>query len=156
MNKSYLTAIKRNGASVPLKFLAGKNLINASQTILDFGCGHGADVAWLKNNGYIAYGFDPYWNINLYALKNRYDIVLCTYVLNVVDQNIRNDVLKKLKSLVTSHGKIYVTVRRDFKKDYITKKGTQQYIVKLPYKIVKENSQYCIYEIKAQEICLKQ
>lgn len=147
VNNSHLTAIKRKGASAPLKFLASCH-INAQQTVIDFGCGRGADLEWLRLNGYQANGYDPYWYLGSGALNKKYDVVLCTYVLNVIGNETREAVIGKLKSLVLPGGKIYITVRRDFKKDYVTKKGTRQYLVKLPYKKIKENSQYCIYEIK--------
>lgn len=147
MNNSHLTAIYRKEASIPLKFLAKKSYLNTYQNIIDFGCGHKADVNWLNNNKYDAKGFDIYWhNREKVLIKGAYDIVLCTYVLNVVGEQMRNIIIKQLKWLTKPNGKIYITVRRDIKKDYTTKKGTKQYLVYLPYKIVRENTQYCIYE----------
>ena len=146
-NNSHLTAISRNKISAPLKTLYNLGLINHAKTILDFGCGKGYDFKWLRLKGFNAAGFDPYWSLDYSAVNNKYDIVLCTYVFNVIGLNQREETLNTLKKLITPNGKIYITVRRDLKKDYITKRGTEQYLVKLPHKVVKENSQYCIYEI---------
>ena len=149
MNKTHLTAIKRKGPSRPLQFLAA-NKINPLQEVLDFGCGRGGDWRWLHFNGYPAYRFDPHWYPDSAALNKKYDVVLCTYVLNVLQTEERDEVIEQLKSLVMPGGKIYITVRRDFARPYATTRGTCQYVVRLPYPKVKENSQYCIYELKGE------
>ena len=96
----------------------------------------------------MAVGYDPYWcTEGSWALGNKYDVVLCTYVLNVVNKRTRDQIINTLKDLTKEGGKVYITVRRDIKKMKINKNGTSQYSVKLPFKIVKENSSYCIYEI---------
>src|SRR5271157_4215700 len=135
-DKSYLTAITRKTLSAPLKFLINSGRILIGHQILDYGCGKGADCCWLHIKGYKPQGFDPHWYNDPLALMKEYDVVLCTYVLNVVDSKTRTEVIACLKDLVVSDGKIYITVRRDFAKDYVTKKGTMQYVVYLPYKIV--------------------
>ena len=113
---------------------------------MDYGCGHGADVKFLQDVVDNVNGYDPYWAPNSLLLRRQYSVVLCTYVLNVLDTDERYLVLGKLKKLTNSLGSIFITVRRDFKKDYVTKKGTRQYVVELPYIKIKENSQFCIYE----------
>jgi DNA phosphorothioation-associated putative methyltransferase len=147
MNNSYKTAIVRKRPSLPLRILINDNKINKDDKILDFGCGRGTDYTWLQLNNYNANGYDPYWNPTKNLLDKKYDIVLCSYVLNVVNINKRRAVINKLKGLINKSGKIYITVRRDIKKDYTTKYGVHQYLVYLPYKIIKETSAYCIYEI---------
>ena len=150
MNKSHLTAIPRKKPSLPLRVLVNSGKINLDAKILDFGCGRGKDYTWLSSMGYNARGYDPHWNRDEEALKNKYDVVLCSYVLNVVDKTTQKQILDQLKSLTKTNGKIYVSVRRDLKEDYVSSKGTQQYLVKLPYTIFKETSDYCIYEIEEQ------
>lgn len=140
---SYKTAISRKTISAPLKYLLSKNLINKNQTILDYGCGRGKDVQWLNENGYNVRGFDPHWNPDKDALNQKYDVILCTYVLNVVDGKIRKNIIKDLTNL----GKCaYYTVRRDVQNAQVSKMGTKQYNVRLPFNKVKENGSYCIYE----------
>lgn len=151
MSKSYLTAIRRKHMSRPLAFLIDNKYIKPMHSVLDYGCGHGADVKIMINDHGIdsAKGFDPHWNLDYTALNNGpYDIVLCTYVLNVVGPDEQKKIIKQLKSLVRPNGRIYVSVRRDIKDSYLTARGTEQYVVKLPYKKIKENSQFCIYEIR--------
>lgn len=151
MNNSYRTAIVRKRPSLPLRVLINNNKINKNNKILDFGCGRGTDHTWLQSNGYNANGYDPYWNPIKSSLNKKYDIVLCSYVLNVVNANERRIIIKKLKDLTNKSGRIYLTVRRDIKKDYITKYGVHQYLVYLPYRIVKETSAYCIYEVNKND-----
>ena len=57
--QSYNTAMSRKGASAPLKFLESKDLIKGS--VLDYGCGKGADHKHLLDKGFDAKGYDPYW-----------------------------------------------------------------------------------------------
>ena len=148
-DNSYKTAIKRHSASAPLKYLRKSNIIpqDTNITILDFGCGRGEDVGNLNFAGYDAKGYDPYWHPAEDLLSKKYDIVLCTYVLNVVNKPTRLKIINQLKNLTSDHGCVYITVRRDIKKHTISSKGTHQYNVVLPLEIVKENSSYCIYRI---------
>jgi DNA phosphorothioation-associated putative methyltransferase len=141
-DNSFKTAISRKTISAPLKYLISCGLINKSQTILDYGCGRGFDVQWLKENGYNVVGFDPYWNPNFNVLNTKYDVILCTYVLNVVAPKIRKIIIKNLTNLSKN---VYYSVRRDVQKIQLSKIGTKQYNVVLPFNIIKENSSYCIY-----------
>ena len=79
-----------------------------------------------------------------------YDVVLCTYVLNVVDQKERLKIIDQLKRLINPWGDIYITVRKDIKNHIISKRGTHQYPVKLPYEIIEKNSSFCIYKLNAR------
>ena len=145
---SYRTAIKRKTISRPLKYLISQGKIGKNDRILDYGCGRGDDIVWLRKNGYQAFGFDPYWKKNLTNLNESYDVVLCTYVLNVVNKTTRQSIIKRLKDLTNSHGTVYITVRRDLLKDHaISQRGTHQYKIKLPFEIMKKTSSYCIYKI---------
>lgn len=113
-NPNYKTAIKRGGISAPLKWIEsfeGSSLANAGQTrgirILDYGCGRGEDAEYLGADKY-----DPYWYPE--EPSGVYDIIFCTYVLNVVDRDEQSRILQRLQELVNPQGcVIYVTVRRD-------------------------------------------
>jgi 2-polyprenyl-3-methyl-5-hydroxy-6-metoxy-1,4-benzoquinol methylase len=142
-NLSYKTAISRKTISSPLKKLLSKNKI-IGRTI-DYGCGKGKDFAHLKESNYDVQGYDPYWRNT--SIHGKFDTVLCTYVLNVVSSDERNNIINILKNLTNPGGKIYITVRRDIKTEGKTSIGTYQYNVKLPFDIMFENSSYCIYEI---------
>jgi len=142
---SYKTAIKRTDASAPLKYLLSQNKISDTQMILDYGCGRGKDVEVLAQNGYSVGGYDPHWKNDKDLLNYKYDVVLCTYVLNVVGPKIRKQIISELKNLTFPGGKIYITVRRDIAK--LNTGRTTQYFVKLPYKVIKETHGFCIYEL---------
>lgn len=120
------TAIRRTGPSAPLRYLiaSGEFWRDASwssfglngPTILDYGCGHGADVEHLRSLGYDADGWDPYWQPRRPA--QRYDIVLCTYVLNVITCDAeRAEALRQVQEWTKPGGVAFVTVRRDLDAD---------------------------------------
>ena len=50
--KPWLTAIHRKNHSVPFQILKENNYISKSDIILDYGCGHGADVKLLSEQEY--------------------------------------------------------------------------------------------------------
>jgi len=148
-NKSGLTAIHRNKISAPANYLLSSDMLKGN--ILDYGCGIGKDVEDLRAAGLAILGYDPNqtkWSIkNTVAWGKKYDTILCTYVLNVVDEPTRNEIVLKIRSLLAKNGTAYVSVRRDIKEDFVTKKGTEQYVVRLSEEIVKKNSSFCIYKI---------
>mgnify|MGYP003313875370 CR=1 FL=1 len=73
-----------------------------------------------------------------------FDTVLCTYVLNVVNAEAEDEILRSIKSLMKKGGQAFIAVRRDVKKDGKTSRGYQRN-VSLDLKVIKENSSYCIY-----------
>jgi hypothetical protein len=145
--KSYRTAIKRNKISRPVKKLLELNLIPKNK-ILDYGCGKEDDVNGLSDLGHNIKGFDPYWKNDLDILKNKYNVILCTYVFCTVSKNTRTNIKRNILDLLTKNGKAYISVRRDVKSDKISKIGSKQYFVKLKLPIVYENADYCIYKIE--------
>lgn len=83
-------------------------------SILDYGCGHGFDLNFLKDNGYQVTGYDKYIakcsnpNYNQYS----YTKIYCFYVLNTIaDKEERLHVLKDLLSVLKQDGSIYLAVR---------------------------------------------
>jgi len=141
--QSYNTAISRNKASTPLRFLDEKGLLKGS--VLDYGCGRSADFNHLKEAGYIAEAYDPYWRPISLAGK-KFNTILCTYVLNVLKKEDEKEVLDSIRSLLQEGGEAYITVRRDIKKDGVTSRGYQRN-VSLGLNVIKENSGYCIYRM---------
>ena len=144
MKKEYRTAIRRNKLSRPAKKLLELNVPHKMDRILDYGCGKGDDVEYLYPK-YDIYGYDPYWNDDKDVLKKKYSLILCTYVLCVVDKKTREDIMEKIDSLLVKGGRAYISVRRDIKEDKVSKTGSKQYFVKLNLPIVYENSDFCIY-----------
>jgi 2-polyprenyl-3-methyl-5-hydroxy-6-metoxy-1,4-benzoquinol methylase len=126
-----------------MRELDTRNLLRGR--VLDLGCGHGFDADYLKIDGY-----DPYHRPVLG--KGKYDVITCNYVLNVISAWERKQVLAHIKQLLKKNGTAYITVRRDIKKDYVTKRGTQQYCVELPLPVLFEHRDFIIYEMK-NDLC---
>tara|TARA_Y100000310_G_C20590142_1_gene767539 strand:- start:747 stop:1208 length:462 start_codon:yes stop_codon:yes gene_type:complete len=143
---SYSTAIKRSGPSVPLK--AVESQLNAKDLILDYGCGRGTDVSYLKAKGYSVCGYDPHWlPTDLSDKSGLFDVVLCTYVLNVLPKSHEDSIISEIKSYLSEGGKAFVAVRRDKFKEGQTPRGFQR-MVELNYPVFKSKSgAYCVYEI---------
>lgn len=154
INLSWKTAIRRNAPSAPLQYLVGEFCIFKSQRILDFGCGHGDDIEYLNSHGYTACGYDPFFQPVGYDMK--FDIVLCTYVLNVLERVKHKEVLLDILDYLSTLGTAYVTVRRDIKKEgYRTTSQTYQCNVILNnFPILEENKKFCIYTFGANSRAL--
>jgi len=140
-NKSHLTAITRKNLSQPTKYLKKHNLLEGR--ILDFGCGKGFDTDYLASEGYDIIGYDPYFRPE--KPEDKFDTIVCNYVLNVLDEKEEKKVLGEIKSLLVHCGFAYITVRRDIKKDGWTKRGTFQRNVELNLPILTENAKFCMY-----------
>jgi len=141
--KSYNTAIARKGPSSPLLSLEKMGLISGK--VLDYGCGKGADGKYLSSKSISVDSYDPFWNpINL---NQKYDTILCTYVLNVLEGNEEEELISNILKHLSPKGKAYISVRRDIKKDGKTSRGYQRNVT-LTYPIIKERkNNYCIYEL---------
>lgn len=112
--KPWLTAINRKNISLPLKKLLSLNKLDKLDNILDYGCGHGFDLNYLKNESFKVTGYDKY--IKTYSnesYKNDfYDKILCFYVLNTIPEiNERILVIKTLLSILKPNGSIFIAVR---------------------------------------------
>jgi len=147
LKKEYRTAIKRNKLSRPAKKLLELSALHKMDIILDYGCGKEDDVINLKLD-YNIRGYDPHWKNDKEALNKKYSCILCTYVLCVVDKKTRMNIIDSILSLLVKNGVAYISVRRDIKKDRVSKTGSKQYAVKLDFPVFYENSAYCIYELK--------
>lgn len=116
------TAIKRDRLSTPVRLAVEQGLINATDRVLDFGCGRGDDVMRLMALGVDARGFDPYY------LNNKFDsaaIVNCGFVINVIEEeDERVEVLRFVWELAIAS--LIVSVRTDNKESGITSIGTYQ------------------------------
>lgn len=139
MNKSYLTAIKRNKFSAPMRYLRG--VFSTTGRYLDYGCGRGYDADALD-----LVKFDPHYFPQ--APEGEFDIITCNYVLNVVDEKTADEIVLDISRLLKRNGVSYITVRRDIKKEGLTSKGTFQrnVVLNLPVVVEKKN-QFCIYRL---------
>lgn len=156
------TAIKRKELSAPVKELLALGVFEG-KTVLDFGCGAGLDVIKLRELGYTVDGYDKFqqgWGI---LQDKNYDVVMCNYVLNVVElPEERQVILKQLRKLGSE---VYVTVRTDHKSirstwqpyndGWLTPIGTFQKIYSIQEfeseysnmsKLYAKNNAYCTYK----------
>jgi len=146
INSQY-TAKERDKMSYPTRILLKKELIKGK--VLDFGCGFGKDVEELKEKGIDIRGYDPHYQPDYPTEK--YDTIICHYVLNVLQNQDQAKVLYEVSQLLKFGGKAYFSVRRDVKKPgfrthFVHKVETYQTNVILPFKTVFKNENVEIYE----------
>jgi len=147
VNHSHLTAKERKSLSYPARWLFKNKLIKGET--LDFGCGLGSDVELLKKENIAISGFDKHYFPEFPSKK--FDTIVCTYVLNVLEPDDQVEVLMKISELLKPSGRAYFTVRRDlkfegFRMHKIHQKTTYQCNVKLPFKSIFKNDFCEIYE----------
>jgi len=131
---THLTAKERNTISFPARILLERNLLIGNT--LDYGCGLGSDVNLLKGKGINMSGYDPYYFPE--KPTEKFDTIICFYVLNVLMQEEQSDVIMEISTLLKPNGKAYFAVRRDityegFRTHKIHQKPTYQCNVKLPF-----------------------
>ena len=146
-SNSHLTAIERTSLSYPARIVLNKKKIIGK--VLDFGCGIGKDVELLKNKGIDIIGYDPFYFPEFPTEK--FDTILCFYVLNVLIPEEQAEVLMNVSNLLKPNGKAYFAVRRDiqyegFRIHKVHKKETYQCLIKLAYLSVFKNENCEIYE----------
>ena len=149
-SNSHLTAIERTSLSYPARILQKQNKLLGK--ILDFGCGIGKDVELLTEKKFDIIGYDPFYFPNFPTEK--FDTILCFYVLNVLLPEEQAEVLMNVSTLLKPNGKAYFAVRRDiqyegFRVHKIHKKETFQCIIKLPYFTIFKNENCEIYEYES-------
>ncbi len=139
---SHLTAISRKHLSAPMRYLMtwGHVRFGDNKRILDYGCGRGQDAKRLHIDRY-----DPHYFPELPL--ERPDIIVCSYVLNVLPKAREQVVLNEIRSLLKPYGVAYITVRRNIKKPGYTSRGTYQRNVRLNLPVVTENADFCIYRL---------
>lgn len=143
----HLTVKERNWPSYPTKQLWSLGLIQGR--VLDFGCGLGADVNFLRSNQVDAIGYDPYY-VPAYP-TGKFDTILCHYVLNVLLGEEQAHVLMAISELLNPKGRAYFTVRRDIQQSGFrthTKHDRRVYQcnVALPYKSILLTEHCEVYE----------
>jgi ATP adenylyltransferase len=105
---TYLTAKERTTPSLPVRMLLERKLIQGK--VLDFGCGFGKDVNHLLEKGFDAQGYDPHYYPEYPTQK--FDTILCFYVLNVLFPEEQNRVMMQISKLLKPNGRAYFAVRR--------------------------------------------
>jgi len=85
----YRTAILRSSPSRPVQQALADGLITTKQTLLDYGCGHGVDVLFLRSRRIKAHGWDPYFTRT--DSRHTADVINLGYVLNVIEDRAERD-----------------------------------------------------------------
>ena len=119
--------------------------------VLDFGSGLGADAKFLRSKGFDVTEYDPYYAPD-YPTQ-RYDTILCIYVLNVLLPEEQSHVLMAVSELLEPHGKAFFSVRRDVARDGFRvhakhRLPVYQCRVCLPYTSIFQNAFCEIYEYR--------
>jgi DNA phosphorothioation-associated putative methyltransferase len=76
-------AIARVTASKPVRLAVEAGLFPPDTTYFDYGCGHGADIEYIKRLGLTSAGWDPYYRPDESHLSA--DVVNLGYVINVIE-----------------------------------------------------------------------
>lgn len=134
---SHLTAKNRDRPSFPTRKLLGLGHIEGR--VLDFGCGHGTDVEFLRKKGFEVEGYDPHYAPE--RPDGPFDTILCHYVLNVLLRREQTDVLMDVAEYLHPSGAAFYTVRRDlqrpgYRQHYKHNVPTYQTNVRLPFETV--------------------
>ena len=87
------TALVRYELSKPVRTLLEYGQLRPGTTVLDYGCGQGADVTGLCSLGYAAQGWDPVHRAQ--GVRSEAEVVNLGYVLNVIE-----DPAERLETLV--------------------------------------------------------
>jgi diadenosine tetraphosphate (Ap4A) HIT family hydrolase len=119
--------------------------------VLDFGCGHGTDVDFLREKGFEVEGYDPHYAPE--RPEGTFDTILCHYVLNVLLRREQTDVLMDVAEYLRPSGTAFYTVRRDlqrpgYRQHYKHGVPTYQTTVQLPFETV-VRTEFCeIYQYR--------
>ena len=142
------TAIKRSMPSAPAKAIAEEYLIEKKTLrVLDYGCGFGKDAEYYEFLGHDVdkYDVNPPFNDPIDP-TNRYDLITCTYVFNVIENPMqRMALLHTLLKFRAFGGILVVAVRRDVKNDGPTSKGWQGNVTLPGETLVLVKGRYEIY-----------
>jgi DNA phosphorothioation-associated putative methyltransferase len=113
MIHTHRTAIKRTRASKPLRDLLDFEPQTFGTSVLDYGCGYGEDVAFLRDQRMVSMGYDPHKPFGYSRMTtHNFDIVLLIYVLNVLPRREeREDTIKKAWERVAPGGFLFVATR---------------------------------------------
>lgn len=92
------TALHRTAPSRPVLLATDHELIRPADTVLDFGCGHGADVRFLRASGYTVQGYDPVHGP--FETPKPAEVVNLFFVVNVIESpSERVEVLRQCWAL---------------------------------------------------------
>lgn len=88
------TALERQDLSRPIKCALADGVLSSGMTFMDYGCGRGGDVRYLRGAGFDCSGWDPVHAPN--GNRRRSAVVNLGYVVNVIERPIeRVEVLRR-------------------------------------------------------------
>ncbi|MFF0870145.1 DNA phosphorothioation-associated putative methyltransferase [Nonomuraea sp. NPDC003560] len=130
-----LTAIGRATLSVAARQAVVDGEVNADARVLDYGSGRGDDVRGLRDMGFQAHGWDPFYAPDKNPAPA--DVVLLTYVLNVIeDTEERREALQR--AWILTERLLVVTTRltwdrsrvrgQQYEDGVLTSRGTFQHL----------------------------
>ena len=133
-----LTAIVRKEITRPLRIALEHGLIKKTDRVLDYGSGKSMDCAYLDKNGITCIRYDRYYQPE--RPVGMFDVIMCTYVLNVVPPQEQEAIVTDMMSLLKPFGRIVIAVRTPSEilreatehhwecqpSGYITSRGTYQ------------------------------
>ena len=104
---------ERTDPAPPLLRLIEQGLLKSGQKVLCYGCGRGADVAWLKRRGFTASGYDPHPPFGYAELPaGKFDCVLLIYLLaRLKTDDIRRTTFEKAYDYVRPGGWLGIITR---------------------------------------------
>lgn len=123
------------------------DIVTDDVNILDYGSGLGYGSKLLHDNGYLIKSYEPYYNndkgiykpdyIDYWSINGKYNVIISNCVLNVVPDDIRKNIVKRMFKMLAVDGLIYVNVnsKHAIKKnngqwlsdnEVLTTKGTYQ------------------------------
>lgn len=140
---AHKTAKARTGASAPVKWLVARGLLVGR--VLDHGCGKGDICKFTDIEN--AEQYDPTWHPR--RPQGVFDTVYSGFVLNTMPEAERGMVINDIKRYLAPGGTAYIAVRRDVRQEGLTRTGSEQYNVVLPFpKLYELNGKYAIYTMK--------
>lgn len=94
-----------NSKKLPAIYKMISDLVTENDNVIDFGCGKYFDNYNLPAN---YHGYDPYNRPNSEELNIKYDVALCSNVLNVImEKEVRRQLLEDLKHIAK---RVFITV----------------------------------------------
>src|SRR5688500_7841326 len=110
------SAIHRYACSRPIALAVATGLIGPKVSVLDYGCGHGGDVKYLRARKVQALGWDPHY-ASVPANLRPADAVNLGYVLNVIESpRERSQTLARAFELARRVLVVAVRVDRDLER----------------------------------------
>lgn len=107
------TAMARRGPSPFARSIEKSHRHEGVRSVLDYGCGRGADVDYYRRIGLVADGYDPHSSFEWHVQpQGTYDLVTIVFVLNVLpDPWQRLMVLRNASNYLAEEGRMLVVCR---------------------------------------------